>query len=676
MTIERTLETIVGRGNVAEIRALNVDGRGNRTDRGYFDDFKLAAAAVNHYENGRPFAKGLYLVLNTINPALIARGRNKVEEWTKLTTTDKDVTGRRWLYVDMDPKRPSGISSSEPERLLAMDKAEQVRDWMLTRGAFEPITAMSGNGAHLLFPVDLPNTPEILDIYKRVLAGLAAMFSDEAVDVDESVCNAARICRLYGTTARKGDNDSVRPHRVSKMVHVPDYLDPAADAWEGMTPADLERIARELDQLATPPASTVGRVHPPAGGHMENHVLIVPAYLQRHGIEFRECHAGGIRKYQMDCPFDSNHKRPDAYCATMESGASVFHCSHDSCKDHKWQQLRTLLGDPLPDEFDPPKQARPAGHVTSKSTPAPTPAIDPKGQDAKPKPAEAPEAPDVAMSELAARFAASVGEPGAELFELGVSDIDRALGGGIAAGEMLIVAGRPNHGKSMVGLQCLANLTAAGISTAFMSEDMTERAVSQKAVQYATALSMDQWADNQGQLQHVVEQHYKHRAACWYRPPNVTVDKLIADMTRLYETKGVQVFCLDYIQQIRGAGKEKTAQVTDTSQRLREFIGATGATVIALAQLKRGIETRTGYHPTLSDIKDSGQIEQDADVVLALVHPHKFNSQLPVEEFTIYQLKNRARETVYSSIRCVFDGARQRLNPPAPAHADLDNAFR
>ena len=70
----------------------------------------------------------------------------------------------------------------------------------------EPVAADSGNGAHLLYAVDLPNDAESLELVRGVLEGLSFKFSDGAVGVDTATSNAARIWKLYGTTARKGDS--------------------------------------------------------------------------------------------------------------------------------------------------------------------------------------------------------------------------------------------------------------------------------------------------------------------------------------------------------------------------------------------------------------------------------------------------------------------------------------
>jgi hypothetical protein len=92
----------------------------------------------------------------------------------------------------------------------------------------EPVVGDSGNGYHLLYRIDLPNDRGSLELVKGVLEALAFKFSDEAVEVDTTTCNAARIWKLYGTTARKGDDAGDRPHRRSRLLKVPE----GAAAWK------------------------------------------------------------------------------------------------------------------------------------------------------------------------------------------------------------------------------------------------------------------------------------------------------------------------------------------------------------------------------------------------------------------------------------------------------------
>jgi hypothetical protein len=186
---------------------------------GYFDDHEALAKAIFSAESIYK-ADGIYYTLNTINPALLARACNRLKERAQHTTADNDVVRRRWLPVDLDPVRPAGISSSDEEHAAAIERArliarDMAKEWGL------PILGDSGNGAHLLYEIDLPGDETSLRFVSGALASLDRRYSDKLVKIDISVANASRIWKSYGTVARKGDAIPGRPHRVSKVLEVP-----------------------------------------------------------------------------------------------------------------------------------------------------------------------------------------------------------------------------------------------------------------------------------------------------------------------------------------------------------------------------------------------------------------------------------------------------------------------
>jgi len=159
--------------------------------------------------------------LNPVNPALLARAANRVRPMTKgdSATSDSDILARRWLPLDLDPKRPSGISSTDDEHEAALARARQIRDALAAAGWPPPIMADSGNGAHLLYAIDEPSNDD--GLVKRILEALAVRFDDDLVSIDRSVFNPARIWKLYGTPARKGDSIPDRPHRLARILELP-----------------------------------------------------------------------------------------------------------------------------------------------------------------------------------------------------------------------------------------------------------------------------------------------------------------------------------------------------------------------------------------------------------------------------------------------------------------------
>jgi hypothetical protein len=162
----------------------------------------------------------VYYVLNRINPALLGRAYNRLKERAEHTTADNNILRRRWLPVDLDPMRPAGISSSDEEHLAAIERARTIADDMAKEWG-RPLIADSGNGAHLIYEIDLPNDKESLMFVSGALAELDRRYSDDAIKIDVTSANAARIWKAYGTVAHKGDSIPGRPHRLSRILEVP-----------------------------------------------------------------------------------------------------------------------------------------------------------------------------------------------------------------------------------------------------------------------------------------------------------------------------------------------------------------------------------------------------------------------------------------------------------------------
>ncbi len=221
-------------GEVTEIRAFGLDGKrrawegyaGGGIVSGYFDNaeaFGRAAAMLD-----QAGAEGVYFILNPVLPELLARSANRLKGFNKKMklTTDLEVACLRWLLVDLDPKRPAGISSSDMELQNARNLQTEVKDWLVKRDLYqeqEIVEAMSGNGYHLLCPTPgWPVEDEYVNSLKKSLAIIQKNFGNRDVEIDQVTFNPSRLCKVYGTMARKGDHIPARPHRRAKLQEWPE----------------------------------------------------------------------------------------------------------------------------------------------------------------------------------------------------------------------------------------------------------------------------------------------------------------------------------------------------------------------------------------------------------------------------------------------------------------------
>jgi hypothetical protein len=328
---EAALSVLYGPGEVIELRALGAKAgtpKWKRVAAGYYNDKQKLIKDASDL-NGR--YSGLYTVLNVVAPELLARSVNHLTDNPDQTTSDTNILRRKWLFVDFDPKRPSGIASTDEEQQAAFDCAKKCREWLSEQGWPEPIRADSGNGAHLLYRVDLPNDDDAKQLVEGCLKGLAFRFTDDRVDVDQSTFNAARLGKLYGSKACKGDPLPDRPHRISRMVKVPDSLVVVREKL-------LKKLARTVPEEASKPQN-------PPTGNFNGKPFDLEQWIADSGLEVAKTGPwNGGRKWVLGtCPWNAEHTDRSAYIIEQQSGAIGAGCQHSSCGDKKWHALRDVV---------------------------------------------------------------------------------------------------------------------------------------------------------------------------------------------------------------------------------------------------------------------------------------------------------------------------------------------
>ena len=314
------------KGDVFEIRVLDaVSSNWMRPhmESGYFDYDHIAdaAEAISQLRSYR----GAYATVNPVNPDLLARACNRIRGITREpTTADSDILCRRWLLIDCDPKRVSGVSSSDAEHEAAISTACKIRDGLSASGWSAPIIQDSGNGAQLMYRIDLPTADN--DLVQRCIAGIATA-SDEYVDVDLTVFNPARIWRIPGTMNCKGDDIPQRPHRMAQILSAPrkrkivsaELLETAASWKQEQHAASAPEAVKESD-------------------------FDLDRWIQQYCPELGEPQVwkDGRKWVFPICPFNDAHRNRSAVLIQQSNGAIAFRCHHNSCTGNDWRKLREL----------------------------------------------------------------------------------------------------------------------------------------------------------------------------------------------------------------------------------------------------------------------------------------------------------------------------------------------
>ena len=194
----------------------------------YFDNPHDLAQAAKPYDG----EANLHVTLNPVK-----RG-----ERAGPATSTNDVARRRLILLDFDPDHPKDTNTTDEEHEAALALAREGIVWLREQGCTSLVLADSGNGAHILLPVDLLNDDDSTRLVKRILEAVALKFDTVQVHVDTCVHDASRLTRLYGATNCKGPHTAERPRRRPQIL--------------SSMPNSLEPVSREvLEQLAaqTPP---------------------------------------------------------------------------------------------------------------------------------------------------------------------------------------------------------------------------------------------------------------------------------------------------------------------------------------------------------------------------------------------------------------------------------------
>lgn len=328
--ITRALRAFFAPGEVFEIRvlgAVSMDYRREHIESGYFDyehidEVPGALSQISKY-------KGIYVTANPCKPELLARAAYKVTSAnSRPTTTDTEILKRKWLLVDCDAQRSTGISSSDEEHQAALETAKSIRESLKdSMGWPEPIWTDSGNGSQLMYRIDLPSDDG--GLVQRILHALSQA-NDDRVNVDISVFNPARIWRLPGTMNCKGDSIPSRPHRMAHIIEMPNRM-------ETVTTDMLEDVAEYSQEEEHPQTMTA---FCSTGTSFD-----IDQWIASHCNDIGQPrpYRGGRKWVFGTCPFNSEHTDRSAVIVEGPDGRVGFKCHHNSCQGNDWHALRMLL---------------------------------------------------------------------------------------------------------------------------------------------------------------------------------------------------------------------------------------------------------------------------------------------------------------------------------------------
>lgn len=244
----------------------------------------------------------------------------------------------------------------------------------------------------------------------------------------------------------------------------------------------------------------------------------------------------------------------------------------------------------------------------------------------------------------------------------GLTALDKKLGGGLAGGELIILAGRPAMGKTALSLN-MALAASNEKPVMFFSLEMPKQQLTERMLSSVSSIPLS-WIQNP-----MNDENWNRVSAGMQRLsalPIFVVDKSAASLSDIRsKTKqvarmhgGVGLIVVDYLTLMGGSSKEnRTHEVGEYSRGLKAIAKEFNVPVIALAQLNRGLENRTNKRPMMSDLRDSGEVEQDADIVILLYRDEVYDEQSPdkgVAELIIAKQRQGETGTAYATFRGMY----------------------
>ncbi len=242
----------------------------------------------------------------------------------------------------------------------------------------------------------------------------------------------------------------------------------------------------------------------------------------------------------------------------------------------------------------------------------------------------------------------------------GFQDIDRFTGGW-QPGELVIIAGRPGMGKSVIAKDFAE---AAGVPVAYFSLEMSIEELGKRHLSGAGNIKFESVRSgrlNDSEWERTIKAGDALPVDTIHLvdSPNITIDELVVEAENLKMTKNIGLVVIDYLQLIRTKSRSESREreVADISRKLKSLARSLEVPVICLAQLNRQVESRDKKIPRLADLRESGAIEQDADIVAFLYRESMYSENASKHDAKFIIAKGRNVRT--GTVNLFFDGQHQ-----------------
>lgn len=249
------------------------------------------------------------------------------------------------------------------------------------------------------------------------------------------------------------------------------------------------------------------------------------------------------------------------------------------------------------------------------------------------------------------------GSPALEpLFASGLVDLDNLLQGGFRAGQFVTVAGRPAMGKTTMAMviaqyaSIRRGVPGLVISLEMDNADLGARILSGQAAVPLESIVKNNLSDEDHDSIESVQERLRDSKPPLYSVDNIepSFPAIRAEIIAAHRRVGIKYAVIDYLQLVASDGTKNPNRqevVSNISRQVKSLARSLGITVFVVAQLNRKSEERTNHRPMMSDLRESGQIEQDSDIIMMLHRPEVYSPEDRPGEADLIVVKQRNGRT-------------------------------
>lgn len=249
----------------------------------------------------------------------------------------------------------------------------------------------------------------------------------------------------------------------------------------------------------------------------------------------------------------------------------------------------------------------------------------------------------------------------------GFGDLDWYLGGGLHDGDLIILGARPSMGKTALALNLALHAALAGEAVAVVTLEMTKEQLLQRAAYCLAGVDAYNAARGVGAEKLIAAAERLSQTRLYVlEPPGLTPEQVQAACYRVRQReKRLGLVVVDYLQLMETRSRKngsRAEDVAEVSRAMKRLAKALRCPVLALSQLNRALEGRANKRPMLADLRESGALEQDADVVGLLHRPGYGNPQADQGAAELILAKNRNGAT--DTLALAWEGKYMRFSDP------------